>query len=207
MFLVLFLSIVYFISPRDILGWGKFNTRFLPFIFVFMLLAAEPFSKRIFNRAFLGWIVTLSLVIITIISSYVVKLNKDLDDYLSGVPLMKKNPIILPLRLETYKIGKIRPLHWAFDYYNVFKGGATGRSVVTYIGRVPMKYKRPIEETFPHFDPKSPQDADMTRIRECYDYILCWGEKSTDLHNIFEQNGFKLMHEQGRLTLYEKTIE
>ena len=200
-FFILFLSAVYFVLPRDILGWGKFNTRFLPFIFIFMVISAEPFSKTVANRVFLGGISLLSIVMVSIISYHVITINKDLKDYLSGIPLVRKNSTILPVRLEDYKVGKIRPLHWAYDYYNVFCGGATGKSVVNYTGRVPMKYRKPVDELFPPFKPNQPDQADMNRICERYDYVLFWGDNE-EILNLFESYGFWLIHQKNKLRLY-----
>jgi hypothetical protein len=66
-----------------------------------------------------------------------------------------------------------------------------------------MTYKQPIEQVFPSFDPNIHGEADMARIKAIYDYVLFWGENEK-IFNLFEKNGFKLCHEQGKLRLYSK---
>ena len=166
-----------------------------------MVVCAEPFSKKGLHRAFLGGVSIVSLSLYIIMASHVVAINRDLSDYTSGIPVVERNKTLLPVRLEDYQVGKIRPLHWAFNYYNVFKGGATGQSVVKYTGRVPIKYKQPIAKVFPSFNPRAPGDADMERIKASYDYVLFWGTKQR-IFDLFENNGFQLIHKKGRLRLY-----
>ena len=203
--LFIILSLIFFALPGQIAGWPKFNIRLLPFVFILMLACAVPFSKKISNRMFLGVVCVTSLLLYMIMAFHVVKINKDLKDYTSGIPVIEKNKTLLPVRLEDYRVGEIRPLHWAFNYYNLFKGGATGQSVVHYTGRVPMKYRRPIEQAFPNFAPNLKKGVNMIKIREAYDYVLFWGENK-EILGLFERFGFQLIHEQGKLRLYSNNL-
>jgi hypothetical protein len=196
------LCALYFILPYEIFGWPKFNIRLLPFIFIFMLICAEPFSKRLIQRIFLGVVLIMSICLYGLMTYNITKINRELKDYISGIPVIEKNKCLLPVHLERYKVGQIRPLTWVFNYYNIFKGGATGKSVVRCHGRTPLKYKQPVEKTFPWFNPQKAEEADMKRIKQVYDYVIFWG-RDQKAFKLFEDKGFVLIHSQGKLWVYK----
>ena len=128
-----------------------------------------------------------------------------IDEYLSGIAVVDHNRKLLPVHIDETVIGRIRPLRWAFNYYNIEPGGATGSSVVQYAGRVPMQYKGGRRfAAFPRFDPRHPEQADMEMIRDTYDYVLFWG-RNDNIFKKFHDNGFRMSHRRGRLTIYEKS--
>ncbi|MDI6780754.1 MAG: hypothetical protein QME49_01380 [bacterium] len=201
--LTVILSILYFMLPREIFGWGKFNIRMLFFIFIFVLTCPEPFKKRITSRTFIGLVLILSICQYGLMTYHIVEINQSLKDYTSGISVIERNKCLLPIHLEDDKVGVIHSLVWAFNYYNIIKGGATGRSMVKYPGRTVFKYKQPCKEIFPEFNHQNPEATDMERIKQVYDYVLFWG-RDEGIFRLFRNQGFVLMHHQGKLWVYNR---
>jgi len=59
-------------------------------------------------------------------------------------------------------------------------------------------------ETFPPFDPRHPEQADMKQIRDTYDYVLFWGRDEA-IFKLFREDGFRMAHREGRLMIYKTT--
>ncbi|MCZ6593924.1 MAG: hypothetical protein O6943_03300 [Bacteroidetes bacterium] len=149
LFLLVILTFLFFVFPSEIMGWPKFNKRLLPFIFIFMLVSPAMFSKKILQKLYIGLASVSCILMIVIMTFQVIKINDVLDDYTSGIPFIEKNKTLLPVHIETYRVGKISPVHWAFNYYNIDKGGATNMSVAHYTGRVYINYKHSAKSQFP----------------------------------------------------------
>jgi hypothetical protein len=196
------LCMLYFITPREVFGWSKFNIRLLPFIFIFMLVCAEPILKRATITLFLILTIISNICLYGLMSYHITKITCKMKDYLSGISVVEMNKSLLPVFLETYRIGQIQPLTRAFNYYNIFKGGATGKSIIRFQGRTFFHYKTSPEKMFPTFNYKSPETANMEQTKKSYDYVLFWG-KDEEIFNLFENNGFVLLHSQGELRLYK----
>ncbi len=200
-FILTILVIGFFVAPFEIAGWPKFNMRVLPFVFVFLLISVNPLLNRRINNLLLTTIIIISVSINAIMISYIFQINKEMNNYLSGISYVKNNKLILPISISDYKVGRIRPLHWAFNYYNFYKGGATGRSLAYVTGRAPVRYKKSAAELFPRFEPEQPAKADVQRIGEVYDYVLFWGIDE-EIFNHFKKNGFELIHHREKLSLF-----
>lgn len=198
----LLLSVMFFIMPREIAGWPKFNTRIIPFVFVFALVSVKPITSKVVNRIFLTIVIAMSISLYSLMGYYIFNIQKKMDDYMSGISVIENNKTLLPVDIEEYKVGEIKPLNWAFNYYNIFKGGATNRCLAYVPGRVPVLYKQPVEEILPSFYPNKPEKADFDKIKEAYDYVLFWGENQ-EIFTLFEEKGFKLIHQKGQLRLYK----
>lgn len=187
LFLLIILTLLFFVFPSEIMGWPKFNKRLLPFIFILMLVSPEMFSKKTLQNLYIGLVSVSGIVIYVMMTFQVVKINDVLDDYTSGIPFIKENKTLLPVHIETYRIGKISPVHWAFNYYNIDKGGATNRSVAHYTGRVLINYKPSVKRQFPDLIPKL---LFSTAIK--YHTDLDKGFIRNELKNEFKNNGFSL---------------
>lgn len=199
--LFIFLLLLFIIFPTEIAGWPKFNTRLLPFIFVFILACIEPFSKKIMNRVLIGTVSIATILICILMASHIIKINKVLEEYNSGISVIEKNKTLLPIQLENYHIGKIDPLQWAFNYYNIFKGGATDRSVVIYAGRVPLRYKQSFKAQLPEFAPSL-----LFSIEKKFQDALDAGNIPQDLWVEFKNRGYSLS-EDSELRIENKGSE
>jgi hypothetical protein len=171
-----------------------------------MLVNAETFSIKRTSRIYLGLIIIMSISLYTLMTYHVVQINKDLDDYTSGIAMVERNKNLLPVHLETYEVKMVKPLHWAYIYYSISKDSVTYKNPIFVLpGRTPITYKKQIGLTSsPEIHPlmpKRPEDADMDLIKEVYDYVLFWGRNS-EVIDLFERNGFNLIHEKGKLRLF-----
>jgi hypothetical protein len=202
--LTIVVTIIFFLAPREIAGWPKFNERFLPFVMVLLLGSVELPAVRMLRRGLVALVAVSAIIANSILAAEVADVNRELDDYLSGIPHVEPRKTLLPVHIEESKRFKVRPLRWAFNYYNIVKGGATGSSVVQAAGRVPMKYIDAREDILPSYDVLEPEAADMQRIQQVYDYVLIWGHDEA-IQKQFEQAGFEVTHAQGKLRLYANT--
>jgi hypothetical protein len=128
------------------------------------------------------------------------KASSVVADYVSAIPKVERNKLLLPIMLEKeYTIGQMKPLTRAHDYYNIFKGGASGRSLAVSNTLVSFWYKHyPVKDIFPLFDTRQP---DMEKMKQIYDYMLCWG-RDNRIFELFKRNGFVLIHEQGKISMW-----
>lgn len=206
--LLVVLGLLFLVAPRMIIGWGKFNERFLPFFLFFLIVNAEIIKSRWFNRIFISGIIILSLTNYGVLANQIHKIGKDADQYMSGLPYIKKNSNILPLHFEDYHIGNIRPLHYCFNYYTIQNGGATWKNPIFKLpGRIPIFYKNDLNiSNSPLKTPLKPRrsgDADLAQIQQVYDYILIWGN-ATGFYEDLRRIGFKLIHQKGKMSIYYK---
>ena len=201
--IVILLTFLFFIAPREVIGWPKFNTRFIPFILFFVIVMAKVPANSSFRKLFLISTVIMSIITFIFMGYQLVNINKVYDDYTSGISVIKKNKTLLPVHIEDYVVGKIKPLNWAFSYYNVFKGGTTNKVLAYAPGRAPLTYKYDVKNVFPDFDPDYPEKSDYTKISKVYNYILFWGFDN-DKFQLFENVGYKLIHQKGKLNLFAK---
>lgn len=200
-FFSIMLFLLYWMMPREIAGWSKFNIRILPFLLIFMMASARPFSKKIILRGFLILSMVSSIFMFAFMSYYIPKKSQKVEVYTSGVSYIKQNRTILPVFIDDEKDGKIRFLNWAFNYYNIYKGGATGLFLAYMPGRIIIKYKKPVQESFPRFDSHHPEKADMKYISSVYDYVLFWGDDRT-IFELFKEHGFQCIFQKGKLKIY-----
>ncbi len=206
MFVFFVLSVMYFILPFEVAGWPKLNNRLLPYIFVLLLMIPKPFSHRKQWDMFLTTSVVVSLIIYGFTAYYLITANQMLEIYLSGLPYVEQNKKLLPVHLEEYVVGKIRPLRWAFNYYNFYKGGATGLSFAYVTGRAPIQYTKPVDEILPRFYPEAADKMDMSKFQKAYDYVLFWGEDE-HIFNMFRSSGFKEVFHNQKLRIFENIIK
>jgi hypothetical protein len=201
--LLIVLCVLYLVLPSSVLSWKKANLRLIPFLYIFALCCGEMFRNKVISRIFLVITILMTLLQYTIININIGKANNLLNTYTSGISVIEKNSVILPISVEpSPQIGEIRPICWAHNYYNIFKGGVTGFSMGRFNTQVPIWYKHyPIEDNYPLFNRKSPEQ-NIARIKEVYDYIVLWGE-DPKVFNLFEENGFVVVHNQGKLRVYK----
>jgi hypothetical protein len=202
-FLLLWLGVtcVYFVVPYKLMGWHYVNMRVIPLVLVFAMLAAPPLPRRFRFGLGAAWC-AVALIVYGVTARDVAYVNQRLDDYISGVAFVEPGKLYLPVSLDNPRIGELRPLTRAFEYYPLLAGGADGNSWAQFNTITPVWYKHyPYEETFPPLDPEDIEGS-LPRIGEVYDYAIFLGRDEAVL-SAFRAAGFEPLHEQGDLVLYE----
>ncbi|MDI6780758.1 MAG: hypothetical protein QME49_01400 [bacterium] len=196
------LVLLYFILPGHAFEWHRVNVRMLPFIYIFLLVCAEPITSKVVSRIFLSIIAMSTVCLFMMMTINISNAGKVVEEYTSGISKIEQNKLLLPIMLEKeYSIGQMKPLTRAHDYYNIFKGGATGRSLATLNTIVPFWYKHyPVEEYLPTVTSKDRND--ICKMKGKYDYILCWG-RDDEFFEILKREGVILIHQKGRVWLYK----
>ncbi|RMF55748.1 MAG: hypothetical protein D6748_14845 [Calditrichaeota bacterium] len=201
------LCVFYFLSPREILGWGKFNIRVLPFMLFFSLVAAPALKSVRLQKLFLLTVFVASIIASVVLHQEIRKINTELNEYLSGIPYIENGKRLLPIHLEDYKVGKIRPLNWAYNFYTLEKGGTTWRcAIFGFPGRVPVHYNQPIRMNekgrIGALHPKKPEDIDEEYILDQYDYMLIWGNNEKVIAAL-EKLASEQLFINGKLRIYK----
>jgi len=207
-FLVLWLSLVllYFLLPYKFMGWHYVNSRAVPFVLIFGILATGTITAAWYRALFLATVSVATLVISVTTSYEVVRVNDDIKEFLAGTSHIEHNRRLLPILVENPKYGgELRPLTRVYEYYQIQTGGVNNNSWGQFNTVTPVWYRTyPIEKTFPSFDSGDPEGS-LARIRDAYDYVLFWGHDD-QLFATFRKGGFAPLYEHGRLTIYQNSL-
>ena len=198
--LFLLLTLLYLVTPFKLLGWHYVNVRFVPYVIIFALASLNA-SGRLERRAVVMTISIAALGIFYINTVHFQRTGRMLEEYLSALPKMRPNSVLLPLAFDGSQVGRMSPLAHAYDYYHIYRGGANGKGIAKFNTVTPMVYRTyPVTRVFPRWESYRP--ARMHRVVQTYDYVLIWGG---DLNTtvFLQQAGFKVVHEQGQLRFFE----
>jgi hypothetical protein len=198
--LFLLLTVLYLATPFKLLGWHYVNVRFVPYVIIFAL-ASLTASGRLERRAVVMTVSLAAVGIFYINTVHFLGANRLLEEYLSAMPKMRPNSVLLPLAFEGSQIGRMSPLAHAHDYYHIALGGANGKGIAKFNTVTPMVYRAyPRTRLFPRWESYRP--ARMHRVVQTYDYVLIWGgDQSTT--ELLQHAGFKVVHERGKLRFFE----
>ncbi len=194
----------FFIVPYKFLAWHYVNLRMIPVIGALMLACAGAgitIDRRL-RGVIVGIVCAASICINFMLADEVVKMDQELEVYLSGIEHYDGNTPLLPIHLENPPHGQVRPLTRAHEYYNIAKGGANGSGVANVNTLVSMWYHQyPATTMFPKYDEDNPAES-MRRIRETYGYVLVYGEDPQVVKNL-EANDFELVHHKEKMRLFK----
>lgn len=198
---------IYFLAPWKFIGWHKADIRFVPFLYIFMLACGQPFHKEWQRTGFVLMTSALAIMLYIHIGNQCMKLDQEIKhEYLAGIEHIQKNKKMLPMTIGEKKFEVINPYAHLFDYYGIYRGAITGRSLAAYNTISPVWYKDykefPHFSKFPSFDPESLDIDKLQRIKKAYDYVLIWGNNKA-VEGIFRNNGFKSVFEKKRLHIFE----
>lgn len=205
-FLVLFILFLalYFILPwYGFGGWGL-NQR-LNLIIVFIGVATFCLPRRVF--LIYGFIILISissLMFYTYNFNWYKKIDRQYEDFASGIQYIEDNKIILPIILDI-KGDSIHtePFRGFWAYYHLKKGGV-GPYFFAMPGNHPVTYKEEKVKQFlknPFVNNFKSENLDV-RSSQLYDYILVWG-KDKDIFSKIEKR-FTLIYKKGNLHIYKK---
>ena len=212
--LLLIIVMVYFCAPWQFFGWHKADVRVIPFIYIFILACCPPFGSQKTRTAFAALTTVFALILFVHVGNQVVKLDKEITtEYLSGLEHVEKNKTMLPLSVGESEFDVLNPYAHLHDYYGIFRGTITGKSLAMFNTISPVWYKDYKE--FPHFS-RFPGfhasalaeqnheliEQDLENIRSAYDYVLIWGNDKR-IETLFSENGFIKIFENKRLHLFE----
>jgi len=209
---IILLSVIfiYYLAPWKFLGWHKADVRLIPFIFLFILACAHPFSKKLYRISFVILTTILSIILYIHVSHHVVKLGYEIkDEYLSGIEYIQKNKKLLPFQVGKNVYNEINPYAHLFDYYGIYAGSITGKSLAGFNTISPIWYKAykefPDFKKLPNVDIDKLNDKNIELIKSKYDYVLMWGEDKK-IENIFLDHGLRLIFENKRLHIFETDL-
>jgi hypothetical protein len=192
---------LYFIIPYSLFAWNKANVRILPFVFIFALASAHKIESRKVYSTFLIGIFVLTIIYYSIMYRHITKYGAEVKSYVTEMLTLKKNKLIGKVRTESFRIGEIHPFAFCYEYYNVFKGGASQRSVAEFKTIVPIIYKKyPVEPYLPTFHRKNVVKS-LTRMTEVYDYIFVWGHND-QIKEVLERYRYKLIRSKNNLWIF-----
>ena len=198
--LFLLFAALYFMTPFKFLGWHYVNVRFIPYVIVFAL-ASLTASGRLQRRAVITTVSAAALGIYYINTIHFMGTGRQLAEYLSAVDKMRPNTTLLPLAFDGSQIGRMSPLAHAYDYYNIYRGGANGKGIAKFNTVTPMVYRvYPVARRFPVWEHYRPRR--LPRVAESYDHVLIWGGDAATV-SLLRQAGFDLIHEQGKLRFFQ----
>ncbi|HUT89227.1 MAG TPA: hypothetical protein VMY37_07010 [Thermoguttaceae bacterium] len=203
--MVLVLIPLYFLLPWKFWNWHYISARMIPFMLALSLAAAGSlpvWGRRVgFQAAFVATVALAALAIDGLMTCEVVRLEKYVQQYTSGIAAFEPNGKLLPIHVENPQFGQIRPLTRAHEYYHIARGGANGQGAAYFNTLVPVRYRaHPIERAFPGFEEDSAEQS-MKRIAEAYDYVLVWAGDREWTERL-QRSGFNLAHADGKLELY-----
>lgn len=205
--LMLFFFVFYFIAPYKIIGWHKANTRLLPLIYVLLLtLLARSISRTPSRRAL--WFLWTPVVAGAVCSSVlmcrqVVAMHAAVDDFVSGMHLVGRNPTLLRILVDNPAFGGIRPVTRAHDYYHLELGGVNPGSLPALSTLSVMQYREyPVEKNYPKYEGEM-TDAEAQAILTRYPYVLVFGQEPV-LDARLEAAGFDEIHSRGLFHLFRR---
>jgi len=207
LFLVFVTALIYYLAPWEIIGWHKADIRFIPFLFIFILAGGQPFKSERHRITFVLGTSVLALILFIQIGQQVRYLDGVIkNEYLSGMNHIKKNKTLLPLYVSKPEFRFVNPYAHVHNYYGIFRGSITGKSLAAYNTVSPVWYRDyrefPNFSRFPIFKVSNLDRESIGIIRDAYDYVLIWGNDK-EVENKFMDNGFRLVFEQKRLHIFE----
>lgn len=205
--ILLVIVLVYFCAPWKFLGWHKADVRAIPFIYIFLLASGQPFGGDKKRLSFAIFTSVLALILFVDVGKQVVTLDNDIkNEYLSGLQHVKRNKTMLPLSVGKKEFDVVNPYAHLYDYYGIFRGTITGKSLAGFNTISPVWYKDykefPGFSEFPDFNGSGIEKGNIDEIRDAYDYILIWGNNKR-IEMMFLNNGFRLVFEKQRLHIFE----
>ena len=205
--LMLFFFVFYFIAPYKIIGWHKANTRLLPLIFVLLLTLLARSLPRVPSPRALGFLwaplVACALGSTVIVCRQVVAMHAAVDDFVSGIHLLERNPTMLRILVDNPAFGGIRPVTRAHDYYQIELGGVNPGSLPALSTLAVMQYREyPVEKNFPKYEEEM-TDAEAHAVLTRYPYVLVWGQDSV-LDARLETANFEQIHTRGEFHLFRR---
>lgn len=199
------LALGYFAMPEKLAGWHQVNIRLIPFMLLMGLGCGGALipaaSTRKLRVALISSVAIAATVGYGLLAAEVVRINRDIDEYLSGIPYFKPNSRLLSVHLENDQFGQVRPITRAHEHYHIAKGGANGLSVARYNHLTLLWYRKPPTTTFPGFHADDTREY-LSRISNTYEHVLVWGGPD-GWPEFLSSLGFRLVHSQGRLRLFE----
>ncbi len=198
---------IYFCAPWKFVGWHKADIRLIPFIYIFFLACGQPFRKEKHRIAFVLFTSALGLILFIHIGKQVEYLDHAIkNEYLSGIGHIQKNKKMLPISAGKREFKVLNPYAHLFDYYGIYCGTITGKSLAAYNTISPVWYKDykkfPNFSQFPSFNAYKLNKKKLRIIRGAYDYVLVWGYDKK-IENMFLHNGFAMVFENKRLHILQ----
>jgi len=209
--IILLLTVfIYYLAPWKFIGWHKADIRLIPFVFLFILANAEPFSKKWQRISFVLLTAILSIIIFVHVSHHLIKLDDEIkNEYLSGVEYIQKNKKLFPLQVGKDRYNEINPYAHLFNYYGIYAGSITGYNLAINNTISPLWYKAykefPDFKELPRVGKDELNDKNIKLIKSKYDYVLMWG-KDKKIENMFLDHGLRLIFENKRLHIFETDL-
>jgi hypothetical protein len=196
--------VLYFILPwHGFGGWGL-NQR-LTLIILFVGIATFSLPKRpLLAYGFVGLMSVSSLSFSIYNFTWYERINKEYEDFASGINYVESNKTILPI-ISDIKGDSIRtePFRGFWAYYHLEKGGI-GPYFFAMQSNHPVTYKEEVKNYLKGRGLLPPRDANLDgKLQlEPYDYILVWRGNEDIFSKI--RTSFQLIYKKGNLQIYKK---
>lgn len=205
--LMVFFALFYFVAPYKIIGWHKANTRLIPLIGILLLAVLAQLLPRVPSPRALAalWapLVVAAPIASGMICREVVAMHSFVDDFVSGIPLVGRNPRLLQVLVDNPAFGGIRPLTRCHDYYQIELGGVSRASLPALSTLSLMQYREyPVEKKFPVYK-REASDAEALQTLRIYTHVLVWDRDDVLLRRLGEA-GFLEIHQQGLFRLFRR---
>jgi hypothetical protein len=206
--LLIFFCLLYFVAPYKIIGWHKANTRLIPLIGILLLAVLARLLPRAPSPRALAMLWTPLVVAAPIASGIicreVVAMHAAVDDFVSGIPLVGRNPRLLQVLVDNPAFGGIRPITRCHDYYHLERGGVSRSSLPALSTLSLMQYREyPVDKNFPKYDSDS-SDAEALQTLRVYTHVLVWGRDEV-LEKRLAAADFRQIHQRGLFQLFRRS--
>lgn len=198
---------LYYLFPWKFMGWHKADAHLIIFMFIFFLACPRGFKQVKSRMAFVSLNFVLSVFFFCHVGAQVVQLDHEIkEEFLAGMPYLAENSKMLSISAGGNHHGVVNPYAHLQDYYALYKGMITGKSLAAYNTISPVWYRAyrefPNFSNLPIFNAGDLNRENLGTIRDTYDYVLVWGN-FPDLGECFKNNGFIPVFEKKRLHLFE----
>jgi len=229
LFLAFVYGLVFILTPETVARGGSINTRvsLFPYFILLLWFGGQTF-KRTVRRVIPVVAVIISLVFLGMHTAKYAELNDYLDEYLSGMFLIKANTTLLPLSFSHHGRTpsgdslslEVKPFLHASGYIVIQRNIVDLANYEAVRRNFPMVFR-------PHLNPyryigqieAEPPRVDFLTYKERtgkdVDYVLIWGMEIAELadeevKDIFRQldEGYTLVHtssRRGLMRLYRRT--
>jgi len=205
--LFLVITFLYYLFPWKFMGWHKADAHLIIFMFVFFLACPRAFKYKNSRISFVLLNFVLSLLFFYHVGSQVVVLDKEIQsEFLAGMQYMDKISKILPISADGNPYNEVNPYAHLYDYYTLYNGNVTGKSLAAYNTISPVWYKDykefPNFHRLPTFNSNDLNKENLKIIKGSYNYVLIWGN-NPDVLNSFRNKEFISVFEKQRLHIFE----
>jgi hypothetical protein len=171
--------IIYFLSPRYIIGAGDVDVRWLPAAYLLpfcMATTARPPGPGVLKALF-----AICVVHALVVFAWARRIDRDLDDYDAVIAILPPEAPVLPLSTDGGRFGRVRPYEY-YGLWHTIRGGGQVPGLFSGTGMrrdgPPMHHFDHIRVLYQRYQPppgwgeRNWEPLDCAAIRHDYTYVI-----------------------------------